>query len=888
LLAKEKISAMRKTKWIIIGITCAFNIVLWSLFNRPENPEAGWFGKFNYVSFSPYRAGQDPIESKYPAPEEILDDLVFLKGKAKGIRSYSSLDGMEAIPGMAARLGFEVTAGAWLDVRYERNEDELYNLIQNANRYPATIKRVIVGNESIYRTDLSVEEVITYLDRVRAAVKVPVGTAEPWHVFINNPELVDHVDFIAIHVLPYWEKVPFNDSIGWVLERFKQVKEAFPNKPIFLAEVGWPSNGENFGKAKPSREAEAQFLRRFLNLADQRGLDYCIMEVFDQPWKKPHEGVVGAFWGIYDVFRKPKFSFQGPIRSDTLLYSGISAVLVGLLLVWFYLRGEPRQIFSGKLFFALLLQTTASVSIWVIASPFIGEFLFWETLIWALLLPMQAGLLMIILINGFEMSEMIWPEGLKRCFKPIVPNNDQAQPLVSIHVPICKEPPDMVIETLNSLAALEYPNYEVLVIDNNNPYPELWQPVQAHCETLGSRFRFFHLDRIEGYKAGALNFALQQSNPTSTIVAVVDSDYIVRPDWLRLMVPHFERSEVGVVQAPQDHRRWQESLFKEMINWEYHGFFEIGMVHRNERNAIIQHGTMTLIRKSILVNSGKWAEWCICEDAELGLRVQSLGYDTVYVKESFGKGLTPDSFAGYKRQRFRWVYGAVQIIKHHWSELSPFSRKSRLNMAQRYHFIAGWLPWFGDAISLIMNLLCILWAVGMALFPKYFGAPLYVLMLPPIGSFMFKLLHFVWLYTVRVPCNSRQRLGAALAGTALTHTIAVAILRGIFTKSMPFLRTPKCETKSAVVKGLTMARGETLMLVMMIFAAVVNYNFGNDQTEERLIRAALLSIQALPYAAALLLSILSVMPEGFRLPWASRKGVISDPAPASNRLPPGN
>ncbi len=589
---------MRKTMWLILGITCAFNIALWFVFNQPETPEVPWSGTFNYVSFSPYRDGQDPIENRFPTPEEIMDDLVFLKGKTKGVRTYSSLDGMEAIPGMATRVGLEVTAGAWIDGRFERNEDELYNLIRNVNRYPTTIKRVIVGNEAIYRNDLSPRELIGYLDRVRAAVKVPVGTAEPWHVFIKNPELVEHVDFIAIHVLPYWEKVPFADSIGWVLDRYRQVREAFPNKPVFLAEVGWPSNGENFGKAKPSREHEAMFLRRFLNVADQRRLDYCVMEVFDQPWKKPHEGVVGAFWGIYDVHRNPKFSFQGPIRSDAAWYSAMAAVLSGVLMVLLYLRAQPSQPFSGRLFFALLLQTTASVFVWVLASPLFGEFLFWETFIWALLLPMQAGLLLIILVNGFEMSEMIWPEGLKRRFRPVPPAPERQTPRVSIHVPICKEPPDMVISTLNGLAALDYPNVEVLVIDNNNPHPELWLPVQAHCETLGPRFRFFHLDRVEGYKAGALNFALGQTDPAAEIVAVVDSDYIVNPDWLKLMVPHFERPEVGVVQAPQDHRGWEGSLFKEVINWEYHGFFEIGMVHRNERNAIIQHGTMTLIRRS--------------------------------------------------------------------------------------------------------------------------------------------------------------------------------------------------------------------------------------------------------------------------------------------------
>ncbi len=862
---------MRKSTWIIIGITCLFNVTLWSLFNRPETPEPGWQGVFNYVSFSPYRAGQDPIENKFPTPEEIWDDLTFLKGKTRGIRTYSSLDGMEVIPGMAARLGFEITAGAWLDGRWERNEDELENLVANAKRYPNTIKRVMVGNEAIYRNDLTVEEMIGYLDRVRAAVKVPVGTAEPWHVLMKYPELVEHMDFVAIHVLPYWEKVPFNDSIGWVLDRYKQVREAFPGKPVFLAEVGWPSNGENFGKAKPGRESEARFLRRFLNVAEQRGLDYCLMEVFDQPWKKPHEGVVGGFWGIYDVERRAKFAFTGPIMDSSLLYCQLAAVLAGLLLVGVYMRSRPTQPFSGRLFFALLLQTTASVFVWVMASPLLGEFLFWETFIWAILLPMQVGLLMIILVNGFEMSEMVWATGLKRRFTPLSPTPEFAFPRVSIHVPICKEPPDMVVETLNGLAALDYPDFEVLVIDNNNPHPELWRPVEAHCATLGERFRFFHLETHPGYKAGALNFALQQTDPRAEFVAVVDSDYIVRPDWLKSMVPHFERSDVGVVQAPQDHRGWEGSLFKEMINWEYHGFFEIGMVHRNERNAIIQHGTMTIIRRAMLEQSGNWAEWCICEDAELGLRIQSRGWDTVYVRESFGKGLTPDSFAGYKRQRFRWVYGAVQIMKRHWKELSPFSRSSGLNLAQRYHFIAGWLPWFGDAISFVMNLLCIFWALGMLLLPKYFGSPLYVLMLPPIGAFLFKLLHFLWLYAARVPCSFRQRMGAALAGTALTHTIATGIISGLLTSGKPFLRTPKCESKSAVMKGLMMARGEALMMIGLFAAVAIQLGFGFDQTEERLVWAVLLVIQSLPYAAALILSLFSVMPAGFGLADAARR-----------------
>ena len=118
---------------------------------------------------------------------------------------------------------------------------------------------------------------------------------------------------------------------------------------------------------------------------------------------------------------------------------------------------------------------------------------------------------------------------------------------------------------------------------------------------------------------------------------MVDSDYVVRPDWLRAMVPYFERAEIGFVQSPQDHRDWRGNPFKEMINWEYAGFFRIGMVHRNERDAIIEHGTMTLIRKSAMDQVGNWAEWCICEDAELGLKLMEAGWQSAYCTEIFGR-----------------------------------------------------------------------------------------------------------------------------------------------------------------------------------------------------------------------------------------------------------
>jgi hypothetical protein len=297
-----------------------------------------------------------------------------------------------------------------------------------------------------------------------------------------------------------------------------------------------------------------------------------------------------------------------------------------------------------------------------------------------------------------------------------------------------------------------------------------------------------------------------------------------------------------------------------MCNWEYQGFFDIGMVYRNEGNAIIQHGTMTLIRKSVLSEIDGWAEWCICEDAELGLRILEKGLQSVYVRESFGQGLTPDTFAGYKRQRFRWAYGAVQILKRHWRFLLPWNRATRLTLAQRYHFGAGWLPWFADSLNYLMTITNLLWAVGMLAFPGIFGTPLMFFLLPPVAAFAFKLVHFLILYHARVRCGFLQRLGAALAGMALIHTIGKAIFAGLSTSKKPFLRTPKCEGRQPLLHGFAMAEEEMLIFTSLLLAATALIYVHGTENPDILIWACVLVVQSIPYAAALALSMASIAP----------------------------
>jgi len=223
-------------------------------------------------------------------------------------------------------------------------------------------------------------------------------------------------------------------------------------------------------------------------------------------------------------------------------------------------------------------------------------------------------------------------------------------------------------------------------------------------------------------RQGQLTTRLNKLPAMPKLLLLLTAIIFYRPTGSTVWCLIFDNENVGFIQSPQDYRDRDQNLFKSFCYWEYAGFFNIGMVQRNEYNAIIQHGTMTMIRKSALLEVGKWAEWCICEDSELGLRLYEAGYDSVYVKDSFGRGLMPDTMSGYMTQRFRWVYGAMQIIKGHWRSFLP-TKKSPLTAAQRYYFIAGWLPWFSDALALLFTTASLILTAVILSDPKHSELP---------------------------------------------------------------------------------------------------------------------------------------------------------------------
>ncbi len=850
--------AMRLSRIAIVLVVLLGNVAAWDWANRPVSPDSAWSGMIRSVSFAPYQPDQNPMEGRFPTREQIDHDLAVLSPHVLGVRTYSSRDGQEWIPELARRRGLMVVAGAWLQGQPAVDEPEIAGLIQIARNNP-NISRAVVGNEVILRGEMTVPQMIEHITRVRRQVTVPVSTAEVWQTWLAHPELVAAVDYMAVHILPYWEGIPADQAVDYVMMRYNQLRQAYPNTPIVISEVGWPSEGPWIHGAEPSLVNQAMFIRQFLDVARRQQLDYTIMEAIDQPWKRALEGPAGTSWGLFDMHRQPKFPMHGAVSEyrDWPAACAVASLLAFPFILWFvHRRRNLRPI--GLLFYAALVQAVASVVVWTAFELLHRPMLPSIGIAWSILIGAQIVLVLAILIDGFEFSEVLWTGKWRRRFTPMTPADPARQPKVSIHVPCYNEPPQMVIQTLNRLARLDYADFEVLVIDNNTRDEAVWRPVEAHCRWLGERFRFFHLPQWPGYKAGALNFGLAQTAPDAEVVAVIDSDYQVEPGWLARMVPHFDNPKVALVQSPQDYRNWRRDMFKTFCNFEYAGFFNIGMIHRNERNAIIQHGTMTLIRRSALDEVGGWAEWCITEDAELGLRLFERGWEAVYCADSFGRGLVPDSFSAYKTQRFRWAYGAVQILKQHWRHLLPGSRT--LTPGQRYHFFSGWLPWFADAANLVFAVAAIVWSAGLLIQPAWFGFPPTAFIIPTVAAFGFKLVCNFWLYGSQVRCGLLDKLGAAIAGMALSHTVGLAVWQGLFTSGRPFVRTPKCADRPAFVQGLLMARDEiVLMAGLLCSSAAILWVFGPDN-REALLWSVMLAVQSLPYIAALIASMVNAIP----------------------------
>ena len=840
-------------------VAAVIQSIVWTYFHESSTPP-DVFGRIDSVSYTPTDL-RDP--GKVP-PAEMVDkvtaDLALLRKHVRAIRLYSSVGIYGLIPEIAKRDGMSVTAGAWINGWDEANRKEIDALVKTANEN-TNVTSVIVGNETILRKEQTVASMEKMLDEVRAKVDVPVSTGETWDTWLAHPELAEHVDFIAAHILPYWEGIPAQAAVGHAINRYEALEKAFPGKRIVIAEFGWPSHGYNNLAAQPNLVSEAETIRAFVKAARKNQISYNVIEAFDQPWKG-NEGSVGAYWGLYDSARNPKFPMTGMVETPHKDRGmGLAMVLGALITIAAMARSKP--LFGQALAFSLAANALAAGVAVAALYPVENYLNVGSALAWAIGIMLMIPLTVMTLVKVDEVASVTLGREPRRLVRASqTKRSDGPHPKVSVHIAAYKESPDMLIQTLNSVAALDYPNFEVLVIINNTPEERYWKPIEAHCEALGERFKFLNFQKVSGFKAGALNMALPYMAKDAEIIATLDADYVVEPGWLADLVPLFADENVALVQAPQDHRDGAESVFKSFLNSEYSGFFDIGMVQRNEDNAIVAHGTMLLMRRSAFEKVGGWQTDTITEDTELGLRLYEAGYSAQYTNRRYGYGLLPDNYRAFKTQRNRWAYGATQIIRKHWREMLPGAR--RLQPAQKRQFVLGWSYWFADAMGVlaaIMNLLCV-----PLIFTDKVMIPTLPFTLPILVAFGVNILHCSILYLARVKAPIKHIAGAALAASSLQWTVAVAMAKGFVKVNLPFLRTEKGGI-GGVTRNPVIA--ESLMGLLLLAGAAALYMHNTTKASVMTIFAITLLTQSIPFVAATVMYALEGAKD-FRLPTFGR------------------
>ncbi|MGR8940482.1 MAG: glycoside hydrolase family 17 protein [Gammaproteobacteria bacterium] len=361
---------------LIIALAVIANAVITWLNNLPQDagvdvPD----GKVNSVSFAPFREGQSPLTLVFPSAQEIDEDLRLLAGQTHTIRTYASSKGLTEVPAMARKHGLKMIQGAWIGgmTMVKENEEEIAALIRAANAYPDVITRVIVGNEVLLRGELEPEQLLSYIRRVKQAVKQPVSYADVWSFYMRYPEIAKEVDFFTVHILPYWEDepLPVDKTAEHIVKNYQRIRDAYPGKPILIGESGWPSAGRQRGPAVPSVVNEARFIRSLVQVANKNGFDINIVEAFNQPWKSKLEGVVGANWGLYSVDRKLVFPLTGKVvENPNWPVRVLAAGLLTLIAVGFYARrlqtlsALPLLAFVGFAHLLGALQVNQTADLW--------------------------------------------------------------------------------------------------------------------------------------------------------------------------------------------------------------------------------------------------------------------------------------------------------------------------------------------------------------------------------------------------------------------------------------------------------------------------------------------------------------------------------------------
>ena len=455
----------------------------------------------------------------------------------------------------------------------------------------------------------------------------------------------------------------------------------------------------------------------------------------------------------------------------------------------------------------------------------------------------------------WELCDALGTENWRRRVTPAAPRTrDKPEsgqlPMVSLQVPAHNEPPDMVIDTLRALLRLDYPRYEVVLIDDNTDDESLWRPVEAWCARHSIKFK--HLENWPGYKSGALNYALRNlTHPDAEIIGVVDSDYQVQPDFLKRCAPLFADPWIGFVQAPQDYRDWQHARYYRRLYYSYKYFFAVSQPSRNEHDGAIFAGTMGLIRRVALDELGGWDQWCITEDAEMSLRLLQAGWSGLHVDESGGRGIMPLTFEALKGQRYRWCFGGIQILRMHWRSLLPGRRDkaNHLSAGQRWAYLTGGIQWYGDLLGLLFFIFLLAGAANLATGGGQLFRKLTVFLVAAIPVLVILgLVRAVALLRRGTGATWRDAIGAFFIWQSTGLVVARASVIALFARKAVFLRTPKTSEQTTWWHALRANWAETVLALFGV-AGIAGVLTKTGQLAGPLL-AGLLFFPTLGFAAA--------------------------------------
>lgn len=294
--------------------------------------------KLECVSYAPFRGTQTPLDpTLHVSAEQIAEDLKQLAKITGCVRTYSVDVGLDQVPGEAAKVGLKVIQGIWLGNNRIKNSQQIETAVALAKKYPDTIQSLVVGNEVLLRGEMTSSDLIALIRQVKAKAGIPVTYADVWEFWLRNRDIYDAVDFVTIHILPFWEDIPVRAkyAAAHVDSIRKRMAVAFPNKEILIGETGWPSAGRMREGALPSRANQAMVVSQILELSRLEKFRVNLIEAYDQPWKRQLEGTVGGYWGLFtSESRALKYPPGEPITNHPLWKAQMAGGLLFCIVVY--------------------------------------------------------------------------------------------------------------------------------------------------------------------------------------------------------------------------------------------------------------------------------------------------------------------------------------------------------------------------------------------------------------------------------------------------------------------------------------------------------------------------------------------------------------------------